>query len=362
MLMMMGIKSRKLYEKLTSIVVEGDVSVFEKTQPSELFPDLIVHLSQTIPQDIFQTSTDHDDLNIRLTDLGRYLEAKFAMKNQYPFTMQRICELCYHPLKYFRTPELEKFVNALEKCCMVSSSWDRDEVNKHEEVADAGDVSLSKIPWLDETQEHDLGSFIKEIETVVSVNFGYENDDDEDLQTRDVIIKDYYDEDEDDEADADYEEEAEDAEEVEEEEEEEEGEDEEDKLDDDVTVETNPTEDSREGTITSDADDLEMPEAIRKRKPTELDDYKYESRESPGDTTPKKQRSGTNTSVLTNSPSIARSAGSQNASLEQQISMLISPKSMSETMDKAVATTDHDENGHYKETSPLISKTKRLNK
>ena len=112
---MMGIKSESLYMTLESITREHDVSILNANVPSQLLPELIEHLSDTIPNDIFIQRSEVE-LN-SLKRLGDVLRDKFLETGNYPFTMQRICELCFDPFKYFKVNELGKFINALEKCC-----------------------------------------------------------------------------------------------------------------------------------------------------------------------------------------------------------------------------------------------------
>ncbi|AET41023.1 Psy4p Ecym_7175 [Eremothecium cymbalariae DBVPG len=227
----MGIKSEELYENLTQIVIDHDSSWFQTTPAKEFLPQLLEHMSITIPHDIF-VNDGNDDLQVR-DDMNRlriiveYMNKHFAEKNIFPFTIQRICELCYDPLKYFKSSELTKFVNAIEKSCMVRSGWCKNygvPMASHNGVNGNGtsnenmngvsdqknsseDISISKIPWLDSGDTDDLKQFIEKIESIVSVNFGYDDDDDEDGEDRDIIIQEYYEgggEDENEDEDEDY--------------------------------------------------------------------------------------------------------------------------------------------------------------
>ncbi|AMD20423.1 HDL321Wp [Eremothecium sinecaudum] len=231
---MMGIKSKQLYQDLTQIVIERDVSPLECNIPSEFLGRLFEHMLVSIPQDIFSNEGGSDgwehDVG-RLQHVVEYIEINFARNNTYPFTIQRLCELCYHPLKYFKIHELKKFVNAVEKVSFVRSSWTKDygvSENLHSrenpangnQVAQSienGDsrgysenVSISKIQWLGSRDTGNLKDFIEKIESIVSVTFGYDEEEEEDEEDRDVIIQECYEEDtgvdteEEDEEDRDY--------------------------------------------------------------------------------------------------------------------------------------------------------------
>ncbi|AAS50918.2 ABR147Cp [Eremothecium gossypii ATCC 10895] len=193
----LGIKCASLHEELTQIVIDQDVGPLQRVPASEFLARLVEHMGQTIPREVFgaEAETGTRDLE-RLGAIVAYIDENFAAQNVLPFTIQRICELCYHPLHYFRVGELRKFVNALEKVCYVRSSWSAGygavpspaEGTPTREAS--VDVSMSKIPWLPDDGGRDLRQFIEKIESIVSVNFGYEDDEDE---GRDAAIQEYYD-------------------------------------------------------------------------------------------------------------------------------------------------------------------------
>lgn len=246
---MNGIKSKYLYDILKGIVREKNYDVLETINVSEFLDELLDHMVNTIPNELFQTKvnngrhtvgrkedseeneeavygTDIDDANDvhtrQLDDLKRistHLTINFKDKSQLPFTIVRICELCFDPFHYFKTYELDKFVNALQKCCLVRGAWRRYELKDVRELSnsqsdkehidcDQNDVALSKIPWLDEKMVSELTPFIKEIDTIMSVNLSFEDDemdddDDDNLknenndriithQDDNIIVEEYY--------------------------------------------------------------------------------------------------------------------------------------------------------------------------
>ncbi|CAR23127.1 Psy4p [Lachancea thermotolerans CBS 6340] len=377
---MMGIRSDFLYQSLTLMVVEKDASVLRKVEPQQLIPELLVHMTDTIPHEIFQTGSDTESLVARLKFMGEHLTSQFANNHVYPFTMHRICEVCFHPLKYFKTHELGKFVNALEKCCLVSSPLEEESETACEDVSDAGNVSLSKIPWVTQVDEKDLASFLREIEATVSANFGYEQDDDEgeegdglDISRNSDVQHNLLDDDDDDddEDDEDYSDDLNDEEDagsgggedeeiiVEEQIEEDES------YSDDET--SNGSNEHRgeiegagaidEGETTSEDEDTETSDALRKRKTTELDDFgERDSEVFPVNTTPKKKKHGlAGDASLAESPLFAQGTAVQSKSVEHQVSVLISPSTaIPPQPDKVAAVTD-DGN----ETSPLSYKSSR---
>lgn len=162
---MMGIKSISLYELLSDVVKQGDKTRLVTAGPEQVLPDLIRHITETIPFDLFinlkNEMNDARNLVTRLNWLGKFLNDNFLQNHTFPFTILRICELCYDPFKYYKINELEKFVNALEKCCMVTSSWqvfdkthgEKQEDDKEKDISfikNQEDVSLMKIPWMTE--------------------------------------------------------------------------------------------------------------------------------------------------------------------------------------------------------------------
>ncbi|EHN03757.1 Psy4p [Saccharomyces cerevisiae x Saccharomyces kudriavzevii VIN7] len=192
---MMGIKSTNLYELLNDVVKQGDKTRLIMAGPEQVLPDLIRHITDTIPFDLFinlkNGLSDARSLVTRLNCLGKFLNDNFLQKGIFPFTILRICELCYDPFKYYKINELEKFVNALEKCCLVTSSWqelEKTDDNKKEEnngkdinsIKNQEDVSLMKIPWITEESTSELNPFIREIDSIMSVNLGYDDEEEED--------------------------------------------------------------------------------------------------------------------------------------------------------------------------------------
>lgn len=187
----MGIKSRHLYDRLTKIVIDKDLSAFNEISPSQLIPQLSEHFSITIPKEIFNYNEDQEeDLLHRLKELSRYLVVKFAKRDKYPFTIQRICELSYHPLQYFPVHSLQKFVSAMEKCCLVNTDWTPRLGKECPNTNPMEDVSLIPIEWIrtNKEDEKSLQAFISKIETIVAVNFGYDDfdDDNEDGTDHDI--------------------------------------------------------------------------------------------------------------------------------------------------------------------------------
>ncbi|SCU77638.1 LAME_0A01772g1_1 [Lachancea meyersii CBS 8951] len=399
---MMGIKADHLYRNLTAIVVEKDASIFRTLAAKELIPELLVHMTETIPNDIFETDNETLHLVKRLQRLAQHLNSSFTENDTYPFTIQRICEVCYHPLKYFKTHELAKFVNALERCCLVSSCLKTEAQTSCENVGDAGDVSLKRIPWVEENDEKGLAAFLREIESTVSVNFGYENDDDDDddvtnhadgadvdrayvnrddegeeeeeeEEDGDYVAEEDDKDDDDDDDDEEYDQDEDiDGEEVQEEIEEAEKINERGQIDSEVSrTRTTGLRDAmaidgrrnahegagtfEEEESTSEDDDLDVNDVIRKRKPTEMDVYENEEIEVSKTTTPKKQKAAvTATATLARSPLFSQGSAVQSASLEQQISMLISPNPMTPSDSEKIIPIANE---HLEESSPLANKS-----
>lgn len=184
----MGIKSKRLYSLLTRIVIDKDLAVFTELPSSEFIPELSEHFSKTIPKEIFDFSEGrHKPLLDRLSELSNHLHLKFEERDKYPFTIQRICELSYHPLQYFPIHNLEKFVTAMEKCCLVDTDWSFKVGNDFSNTDPMEDVSLIPIDWLDseETYDKSLPSLLARIDSIVAVNFGYEDFDDDNEDDRD---------------------------------------------------------------------------------------------------------------------------------------------------------------------------------
>lgn len=286
---MMGIRSTSLYELLKKVVIEGDLEALNQNEPEKVLSEVIGHITVTIPEDIFRREqgdeiAEFERLRSELSALGDYLKREFQAKGTYPFTIVRICEICYDPFKYFKVYELKKFVSAMTSCCLVKSSWsfigDACKANGGKFSngdSDQEDVSLTKIAWIDDETEKQLVPFIKEIDSIMGANLGFEGGDDDDnmdVEMNDYdgrnehdnfIIEDYYedaparenDQDDDDE-DGDY------VDGANSEDDEDEVDDEED-FDEDGSAQTTPT-------------TRESPKAAGKRKPTEVDDFDYEDK------------------------------------------------------------------------------------
>lgn len=252
---MNGIKSEKLYDFLQTISTckTNALNNFKYISPKDLLPLLLEHLLITIPNELFLKNCTQDQE--RLQVINTWMTEKFLKLDLFPFTILRICQLCYDPFKYFKINELTKFVNAIEKCCVVTSALDINddkdpEVKNNDKsqksghkynstkanntaddnnvsMTDSGnndeDVSLVKIPWIDEVEsDPEFPQFLKDIDSIMSVNFGYndgEDDEDEDMDgdqvpmendndimmgnSSDVIVEEYYENDGDNEADLD---------------------------------------------------------------------------------------------------------------------------------------------------------------
>lgn len=301
---MMGIRSKKLYTLLKRVVELGEVNALDESKPDEVLGEIIERITINIPDDAFRimgTADDLQRLKDRLMEIGDHLKTKFQAKGTYPFTILRICELCYDPLKYFRIYELEKFVDAIRSCCFVETCWrpfeefsSQRNCRNHSALANEGgqeDVSLTKIAWISEEVEKELVPFIKEIDNVMSVNFGFEDDEDENADdsmgveldkfgasSGDFVIEEYYEEDpgagdDDDDDDDDYVEGAQsDEDDLEEED-----------SDDDK-------DDEYDDSKASESHDWDESTVQRKRKTMELDDYEYVEKSTRRNklTTPKK--------------------------------------------------------------------------
>lgn len=338
---MMGIRSKRLYNLLKTIVDSGDCSVLNENDAKEVLGEIIERITVNIPEDAFRVmgAEERERLKYRLAEIREYLRKNFQAKGTFPFTILRICELCYDPLKYFKVFELEKFVNAISACCFVETSWKLFEELPGERSAravingesDQEDVSLTKIPWIDEETEKKLVPFIKEIDSVMSVNFGFEDDDEEDENMGvelnqfggsegDFVIEEYYekdtgDGDDDDDDDDDYVEDA----------------------------QSDTEEDDQEGDSEDDDMDDTRSNSQRKRKTMELDDFEYIEKSARRSklTTPKKIKPKSRDALigspecsslsddldsLSSSQEEERPEGqSQVSSLDQDVSFLISP-------------------------------------
>lgn len=309
---MMGIESKKLYEFLRKVVEDQDLKILEQSDARLVTKDLILHMTTAIPERIFSVQQETlIELKKQLSRLAAHLVSNFSEHGQYPFTMRRICELCYDPLKYYKVTEPSKFVSAMNSCCMVSSPWGS-YTNKQEEKdinrvesnnlngLDQEDVSLTKIPWVDESTEDSLAPLITQIDSIMSVNFGFDEDDevvDDDIEFGSGSHRDdHFDMEEyggsmldDDEEDEDYVEnlnldggEKEEEEEEEEEEEDEEDEEEEEEVEEDE-------EDKEEDRVRHEETFSTDKRTPSKRSTTELDNYEYEETGFPDDRTPPKK-------------------------------------------------------------------------
>lgn len=312
---MMGIRSKSLFEILKRIVVHGEFDVLNESEPDEVLGEIIEHITVSIPEGIFRTMENDGNkefgrLKGELSALGDYLRDQFQIKKVYPFTIVRICELCYDPFKYFKVYELGKFVSAMTSCCLVKTSWSstgasikatKNQTNFSNGESDQEDVSLTKIPWIDEETEKELVPFIKEIDSIMGANLGFEDSDEDenmdveinDLEGRneseDFIIEGYYE-------DAPG------------------GDDDSDDDDDDYVEGAQSEEDDDDS-----EDEEDRATSNGKRKPTEVDDYEYieKTRRNTRVTTPKKLKAQ---SAEEQRPDV------QMSSLEQQVSILISPE------------------------------------
>ena len=245
-----GIKSERLYNSLKEIIGLSDpVKGIKNTSisPADLLDELTTHILHTIPHELFQLSQKKDELLFdkslsRLEQLCTYLQEEFKTTGTVPFTMLRISELCFDPLKYFKVFELSKFVNALEKCCLVKSSLEFGDSNEGDGEDSVGKicrdtyevVSLEKIPWLENDEDQgkdrdqgqsangkvnmDMREFIKKIDGIMNLNYNLRVLDDEDemenngkvdidgdiagfLDDDDVRIEEYYEDDGEEDAD-----------------------------------------------------------------------------------------------------------------------------------------------------------------
>lgn len=235
-----GIKSKELYAYLRDVVENKDYTVFDRVNSRDFLPLLLFHMCETIPKELFQqqangkvkevedemhggtTDADDDDgeeekkkSELLMKDLERireHLVTTFVEQGQYPFTIARICELCFDPFKYFKTYEMDKYVRALEKCCLVETPEhkyemrDGDDKDANLASAEQNDVALTKIPWIDDKMAATLTPFIKEIDQIMSVNltFDEEMEEEEEEQERlrrakalgeqdeDFLVEEYY--------------------------------------------------------------------------------------------------------------------------------------------------------------------------
>lgn len=201
---MMGIESIDLFKSLEMIVKKGSEALSDKTVKDNLTKYLIHHMTVTIPTDLFQYKDKDDDIKeyqLKINKLGQLLENNFLSKGTLPFTIVRICELCFDPFKYFKVYDFKKFVNSIERCCMVRSKWEPFEeidngftnCNKTNQRSKGGkklntDVSLVKIPWMDDKKVKNIAPLVKELDSIISNTFGYDDEDeDEDEEDLDIL-------------------------------------------------------------------------------------------------------------------------------------------------------------------------------
>lgn len=375
----MGIRSKNLYEQLTKIVVDKDLSIFKDLPSTALLPELCYHFSNTIPLEVFNQLQSNRNLVARLQELSKYIDERFTKKDKYPFTIQRICELSYHPLKYFQINDLNKFVYAMEKCCNVDTEWSATLGEENNDTDLMEDVSLVPIDWAksDEKTQKTLPLLLYQIETIVAVNFGYDDDledDNEDARDDDIghryskdgdILIEEYENEDDETEDDDYEENDDNFD----------DESTSSDISDDESVETNSPDESKQEKGTSsiehaavktennveenfvsnshdqnDAGLSDDSESSRKRNVTEIDDYKYNDSQGAGSiTTPKKSKMllhEYNSTIV--SPVISN---------EDRVRAKKAPHS-SETISSPRTISSNPNEGSEASTSPLQNKTR----
>ncbi|EDO18397.1 hypothetical protein Kpol_1013p72 [Vanderwaltozyma polyspora DSM 70294] len=399
---MMGIKSNNLYRQLNEIVEKRNLSILDTNKPDQLLPDLIKHITNTIPYDIFVNASHFIEERKELNELGDYITTNFLEKGLYPFTILRICELCYDPFKYYKVNELAKFVRALTECCLVTTSWETSQATNDNDTSkavinseddDTDNISLCKISWIDSKLEKELSTYVKDIDSFMSISFGFE-DEDEDEDGNDImgngnsrnemdslnndqnfIIEEYY-EDENGVIDKDYVEQIEDnGFLLNDDDDDEDNDDDEDYNEDDTDISsTDEDEDLEDGENVEEqnndanndekkTDVLENATKIvsdshtqNKRRTTELDDFEYNVVNDNSSSsmsvvgTPKKQKS--EIGIITESPVTGSSQTSDHSN------MLISPLTHENTdiekinaLDKGLSQSNH--------VSPLGSKIRK---
>ncbi|GAX69515.1 regulatory subunit of protein phosphatase PP4 [Saccharomyces cerevisiae] len=292
---MMGIKSISLYELLSDVVKQGDKTRLVTAGPEQVLPDLIRHITETIPFDLFinlkNEMNDARNLVTRLNWLGKFLNDNFLQNHTFPFTILRICELCYDPFKYYKINELEKFVNALEKCCMLAPFIR--EIDSIMSVNLGYDDEDEEEGFFDGDEDREMGNKSKRNVLLKDENFMVEeyyeddcgiNDDNSDNKGQNCqsdVTKNNSDDEDDDDNDDDYREDGAD----------------EDDEDDDHMGSTDDDEDDDEDRQAGESTKVQnfdkKNETPRKRKPTDLDNFEYD--ESPSFTnmdltTPKKYK------------------------------------------------------------------------
>lgn len=176
----------------------------------ELLDQFNKYFKDTIPTTVFKSCTPEQQKTINTQ--WQSLQDNFITKGHLPFTMQRICELIFDPLKYFQPTELNKYIHAMDKCINVVSIYEFDinskvhtllygiasNTNKESSLLDCDtlntngdgsnitdDVSMSKIPFLQNNDDElkirkEYNEFLREIDSVMSINYEYDDEDDED--------------------------------------------------------------------------------------------------------------------------------------------------------------------------------------
>ena len=236
----MDSKKDTLFAWLRNAVENKDPKIFE-TVDQPILDALFLYMKDSIPNDIFLVSTTdkmQNPLLLKYTNDINLLNDKFFKRWKVPFTIRRICELVYDPMKYFQRDQFIKFVNSLEKCIYVESDYDyelRQGLNQlvdqtrssssssslsHNATATTTinkDISMSQIPFLlkdggdggiggDEVSElrikREYNEFLREIDSVMSVNYEYEDDEDMEEPVGDITRNELeYDEEEEDDDD-----------------------------------------------------------------------------------------------------------------------------------------------------------------
>lgn len=193
-----------LMDWLKQVVEQQDLNGFQSVDPI-ILQSLIQYLTNIIPTQVF-TSPPQEEV-VQLQQLCEILKQRFFDEGKIPFTMRRICELIYKPLFYYQPNELNKFNHAMEKCVNVETEYDfsvgktmkalllgtRDNNSvKSNDVTE--DVSMSKIPFLPSNNDDDelkirkeYNEFLREIDSVMSINYEYDDEEDEE-EDEDYIV------------------------------------------------------------------------------------------------------------------------------------------------------------------------------
>lgn len=194
-----------LFDWLRTIVEDKYPNTFETVEQS-IFDSLLLYMKDSIPNDVFLITTDkiqnslieyNNDINI--------LNEKFFKRGKVPFTIRRVCELVYDPLKYVQQDQFTKFVNALKKCIYVESDYDFELKQNFNHLVDQNqlslcpsslspnislankEISMSQIPFMPKENgdsiselkiKREYNEFLKEIDSVMSVNYEYDEEED----------------------------------------------------------------------------------------------------------------------------------------------------------------------------------------